>query len=213
MSMLCKLSDLKTLLGIPQEVTSQDDKLTLMIKSASAKIEGYIGYSLARADYVDELHSVNNRQLIELNHFQLQSVQNVTVNGEEITDYKILSEYARWGRLYRGNGWSGGYYTRGFTHDVVAGVWNIKVTYIAGYYFPGDTGYVEGAEDSLHYDIITCCLNSVVEKYNFEAMGAKGLKAHTEGHISDTYADSANDIGLSESAKKVLSKYVYYGIA
>ena len=52
-----------------------------------------------------------------------------------------------------------------------------------------------------------------VEKYNFEAMGAKGLKAHTEGHISDTYADSANDIGLSESAKKVLSKYVYYGIA
>ena len=52
-----------------------------------------------------------------------------------------------------------------------------------------------------------------MEKYNFEAMGAKGLKAHTEGHISDTYADSANDIGLSESAKKVLSKYVYYGIA
>ena len=95
MSMLCKLSDLKTLLGISSQDTSQDDKLTLMIKSASAKIEGYIGYSLARADYTDELHSVNDRQLIQLNHFPLQSVANVTANGVEITDYKILPEYAQ----------------------------------------------------------------------------------------------------------------------
>jgi hypothetical protein len=44
-------------------------------------------------------------------------------------------------------------------------------------------------------------------------MGAVGLKAHTEGHISDTFSDSANDTGLSESAKKMLSKYVWYGVA
>lgn len=213
MSMLCSLSDLKTMLRIAQDDTTQDAKLNLMIKQTSALIEGFLGYSLKRAEYTEELHSTNDRQLIQLNHFPLQSVSSVFANDVSVEDYKVLPEYARWGRLYRGNGWSGACYTRGFTHDVVAGVWNIKVTYIAGYYLPGDTGYVEGAEDSLPYDIITCCLNSIVEKYNFEAMGAKGLKAHTEGHISDTYADSANDIGLSESAKKVLSKYVYYGIA
>lgn len=213
MSMLCNLSDLKTLLGISQDDTSQDDKLTLMIKSASAKIEGYIGYSLARADYVDELHSVNDRQLIQLNHFPLQSVSSVTANGVEITDYKILPEYARWGRLYRGNGWSGGVYTRGFTHDVVAGMWEIIVSYTAGYYLPNDENYEEGAEDSLPYELVVLCMDLVKLAYNFEQLGATGLKSHSEGHITDSYGDDSSSVGLTESAKLILGKYVYYGVA
>ena len=44
-------------------------------------------------------------------------------------------------------------------------------------------------------------------------MGAIGLKGHTEGHITDTYSDSANNVGLSESAKTLLSKYIFYGVA
>jgi hypothetical protein len=44
-------------------------------------------------------------------------------------------------------------------------------------------------------------------------MGAIGLKGHTKGHISDTYSDSANNVGLSASAKLVLDKYVFYGVA
>jgi hypothetical protein len=184
-----------------------------MIKSASAKIEGYIGYSLARADYVDELHSVNDRQLIQLNHYPLQSVQNVTANGVEITDYKILPEYARWGRLYRGNGWSGGYYTRGFTHDVVAGMWEIIISYTAGYYLPNDENYVEGAEGSLPYELVVLCMDLVKLAYNFEQLGATGLKSHSEGSISDSYGDDSSSVGLTESAKLILGKYVYYGVA
>jgi hypothetical protein len=213
MSMLCSLSDVKTMLKISAQDTTQDDFLNLLIKQISGAIEGYIGYKLARAEYTDELHSTDNRQLIQLNHFPLQSVSACSINDVAVADYKLFPEYQRWGRLYRGIGWSGGAYTRGFTHDVVAGVWEIKTTYIAGYYLPGDTGYVEGADNSLPYDIVTCCLNSVVEKYNLDKMGAVGLKAHTEGHISDTFSDSANDTGLSESAKKMLSKYVWYGVA
>jgi hypothetical protein len=124
-----------------------------------------------------------------------------------------LPEYARWGRLYRGLGWVGPEYTRGFTHDIFAGEWCIKVSYTAGYYLPSDTGYVLGADNSLPYDITTCCINCVVEKYNLDKMGAIGLKGHTEGHISDTYSDSANNVGLSESAKLLLNKYVFYGVA
>lgn len=211
--MLCTLTDVKTMLNISLEDTTQDAKLNLLIKQYSALIEGYIGYKLARAEYTEEVHCENNRQVFYLNHFPVQSVSSVTVGGESITDFKILPQYARWGGLYRGLGWGGKAFVRGFTHDIVAGVWDIKVSYTAGYYLPNDNDYVEGAEDSLPYDISTCCLNCVVEKYNLDVMGATGLKAHSEGHISETYSDNANNVGLSESAKLLLKKYVYYGVA
>lgn len=209
--MLCSLSDVKTLLGITD--TTQDAKLTLLIKEASAQIEGYLGYKLGRQEYTEELHSVNNRQLITLNHFPIQSVSACEIGGEAVTDYKILPEYARWGNLYRGGGWCGAYYTRGFTHDVVSGFWNIKVTYIAGYYLPDMEGYVEGADASLPYDIVSICQQTVTERYAINSMGAVGLKGHTEGHISDTYSDDANVKGLSDSAKRALAKYQSYGVA
>jgi hypothetical protein len=211
--MLCTLTDVKTMLNISAQDTTQDAKLNLLIKQYSALIEGYIGYKLARANYTEEVHCENNRQVIYLNHFPVQSVSSVTVGGESITDFKILPQYARWGGLYRGLGWGNKAFVRGFTHDIVAGVWDILVSYTAGYYLPDDTGYVAGNDDSLPYDITTCCLNLVVEKYNLDAMGAVGLKAHSEGHISDTYGDCANEIGLTESAKKLLDKYVFYGVA
>jgi hypothetical protein len=53
----------------------------------------------------------------------------------------------------------------------------------------------------------------VIQNYNYELIGAKGLKSHSEGHISESYGDDACTIGLSESAKKALSKYVWYGVA
>lgn len=211
--MLCTLTDVKTMLNISLEDTTQDAKLNLLIKQYSALIEGYIGYKLARAEYTEEVHCENNRQVFYLNHFPVQSVSSVTVGGESITDFKILPQYARWGGLYRGLGWGQKAFVRGFTHDIVSGVWDILTTYVAGYYLPDDEGYVEGAEDSLPYDISVCCLNLIVEKYNLDAMGAVGLKGHTEGHITDTYSDEANNVGLSESAKKLLDKYVFYGVA
>jgi len=213
--MLCSLTDVKTMLGISSQDTTQDAKLNLIIKGVSAKIEGFLGYSLGRGSYTEELHNVNCRQLLQLNHFPLQSVSSVEANGEGIEDYKIIPEYARWGRLYRGNGWGGSVYTRGFTHDVVAGAWEIKVSYVAGYYLPGETGYVEGAESSLPYDIYTACLNSVVLEYNLDREGAAGLKAHSEGGISDTYGDIVVEMigGLSRTVREALAKYIYYGVA
>ena len=213
MSMLCTLTDVKTLLGIPAEDTTEDAKLTLFIKSASAKIEGYLGYSLAYGSYTEELHSVNNRQLIQLNHFPIRTVSSVSVNDKEIDEYKIIPEYARWGRLYRGEGWTGPCFTRGFTHDIVSGAWVIKVSYTAGYYLPGTQGYVEGSETALPYDIVAACMQMVQLRYTYDKNGAFGLKAHSEGHISDTYGDNACNAGLSEGVKTMLASYVWYGVA
>ena len=210
---LCSLSDVKVMLNISASDTSLDDKLNLLIKQVSAQIESYLGYKLARKDYTEELHAVNCRQLLSLNHFPIQSVTSVTHNGEEVTDYLVIDEYSKWGRLYRKFGWGGQLITQGFEHDVVSGAYDYKVTYVAGYYLPGDTDYVEGADDSLPYDISVACANMVVLKYNYDAQGATGLKAHSEGNISDTYGDGASDISLSESCKLALKKYCFYGVA
>ena len=213
MSMLCTLAQVKTLLNIPALDTTQDDKLTLLIKSASAKIEGYIGYSLERGSYTEEVHSVNNRQLLQLNHFPIQSVSSVSVREVQIEDYKLFPEYTKWGRLYRGDGWVGTYYTRGFTHDIVSGAWEVEVSYVAGYFLPNDVGYVEGAETSLPYEIVALCMELVELKYNFEKMGATGLKSHSEGHISESYGDDSCGVGISASAREVLDNYKFYGVA
>ena len=210
---LCNLSDVKVMLNISASDTSLDDKLNLLIKQVSAQIESYLGYKLARKEYTEELQAVNCRQVINLNHFPIQSVASVTANGEAVTDYKILPKYAKFGGLYRGDGWTGTLYTQGFTHDVISGAWEIAVTYTAGYYLPGDTGYVEGASDSLPYDISCVCCDMVCLKFRLDEQGATGLKAHSEGNISDTYIDSASDVGLTESAKLALKKYCFYGVA
>lgn len=209
--MLCKLSDVKTILGISQQDTTKDAKLTLLIKGVSSQIENFIGYKLGFGTYTEELHSVNSRQLIQLNHFPLRTVTAASINEETVDDYKILPEYARWGRLYRGQGWCGIYYTRGFTHDIVSGEWDIKVSYTAGYYLPDDTNYVEGQDDSLPYDIMTACLNQVVLNYRNETI--QGVKSHHEGNISDTFTDETSNGSLSAGVQKVLSAYVYYGVA
>ena len=210
---LCSLSDVKVMLNISASDTSLDDKLNLLIKQVSAQIESYLGYKLARKEYTEELHAVNCRQLLSLNHFPIQSVTSVTHNGEEVTDFLMIDEYTKWGRLYRKFGWGGQLITQGFEHDVVSGAYDYLVSYTAGYYLPGDTEYVEGADDSLPYDISVACANMVILKYNYDAQGATGLKAHSEGNISDTYGDGSSDIGLSESCKLALKKYCFYGVA
>lgn len=210
---LCSLSDVKVMLNISASDTSLDDKLNLLIKQVSAQIESYLGYKLARKEYTEELHAVNCRQLLSLNHFPIQSVTSVTHNGEEVTDYLVIDEYSKWGRLYRKFGWGGQLITQGFEHDVVSGAYDYLVSYTAGYYLPGDTGYVEGESDSLPYDISCVCCEMVCLKYRLDQQGAAGLKAHSEGNISDTYIDSASDVGLTESAKLALRKYCFYGVA
>lgn len=204
--MLCTLANLKTYLGIT--TTAQDDLLTMLIKQASAQIENYVGYSLARAENT-EVQNVNNNQLLILDKQPIQSVSLVKIGNEEITDYKILPKYAKTGMLYRGLGWCGPYYTRGMTYDAVSGVYDIEVQYISGYYLPSDEGYVEGASDSLPYDIVSACILACAEAYNTKMNRAEGIKSYSEGGISTTFQDTTTkmDCGLSAKVCSMLEDY------
>jgi len=213
--MLCTLATLKTYLGIT--VATQDDLLTLLIKEVSAQIENYLGYPLARASN-SEVHNVNNNQLLLLDKQPIQSVSSVTINDTEIDDYKLIPKYSKGGILYRGIGWCGAYYTRGMTYDAVAGVYEIEVDYISGYYLPNDLGYVEGAEDSLPYDIMSACLVACSELYNLKLNKAEGIKSYSEGGISTTFGDSGSfgsmaDCGLSAKVSSMLVDYRRQAVA
>lgn len=211
--MLCSLSTLKTYLGI--SVTTYDDVLTLYIKQVSSQIQNYLGYSLERSVNEDELHSVNFEQLLLLNNQPIQSVSEVSINDVEITDYKVLPNYAKVGMLYRGAGWAGGYYTRGMAHDVVSGMYEIKVSYTSGYYLPDDEDYTEGADDSLPYDIVSACLVGCSELYNLKMNKAEGIKSYSEGGISTTFIDSGSmaDCGLSDKVCSMLVDYKRQAVA
>lgn len=210
--MLCTLADLKTYLGISDN--TQNDLLTMLIKQNSAMIENYLGYPLARAENT-EVQNVNNNQLLLLDRQPIQSVSSVKIGEQAITDFKVIPKYSSVGILYRGLGWCGEYYTRGMTYDVVSGVYQIEVVYISGYYLPGDTGYTEGASNSLPYDILSACLLACAEAYNVKMEKAEGIKSYSEGGISTTFADSGTmaDCGLSAKICSMLVDYRRQAVA
>lgn len=212
---LCSLTMVKNYLGITG--TEKDDLINILIKKASALINGYVGYSLERKNYIDELHNVNFNQLIQLDNQPIQKINSVKINGVEITDYKLIPKYAQIGMLYRGNGWKGGVYTRGLEDDIVSGEYSITVDYEAGYYLPGDENYVEGNADSLPFDIVSACLETVTQMYIARSNNAEGIKSYSEGGISTTYTngDSAlmGENGLSKMVVEMLFDYKKWGVA
>ena len=211
--MLCTLSDIKAILGITDD--SKDNLLTLLIKQQSALICAYLGYNPQLKEYIEELQAVNNQQLLQLNNRPIRNVISVKINNAEITDYKLLPQYAKNGFLYRGNGWCGAWYTRNMTYDIVSGAYDISVTYTAGWYLPSDDNYNEGADDSLPYDIITACVEAVSERYTVVSSSAQGIKAQSEGGISVTYegSETIGNGGLSKRVTGMLEAYRIIGVA
>lgn len=211
--MLCTLTDLKTYLGIT--TNESDSVLEMLIKQNSAMIENYLNYSLARKVNEAEVHSVNNEQLLLLDNQPIQSVSAVTIGGMAIDDFKVIPKYSSVGMLYRGLGWCGEYYTRGMTYDPVAGVYEIEVSYISGYYLPNDEGYSEGASDSLPYDIMTACIIACAEEWNVKVNNAEGIKSYSEGGQSTTFLDNGTmaDSGLSKKVCSMLESYKRQAVA
>lgn len=213
--MLCTLQMVKDYLGITDN--SQDTKLNLMIKQASSLIEGFVGYSLERKVHTEEVHNVNNMQLIQLDNQPIQFVQEVKINGTVNTEWKRIPKYDRMGMLYKGNGWVGSCYVRGMANDIVAGAYVIEVTYASGYYLPDSENYEEGESDSLPFEFISACLETVSEMYNVRMNNAEGIKQHSEGGISTTFAGADSSLmgenGLSKKVCDILADFKRYGVA
>lgn len=212
---LCTLTDVKALLDI--SANTFDTKLNLMIESASALVVQYLGFPVVRTTYTAEKYAVNNQQYLQLRSQPIQSVTAVTLDGVAVTDFGTEYDDMNIGLLYRGVGWSGRYYVRNLTMDPVSGNRDILVTYVAGWYLPGDVTtppadphYVADSSTSLPMGIQAAVMQAVIEKYRVNAAASEGIKAHSEGGISDTYGVF---MGLSDSVCDQLNAWRRVGIA
>jgi len=158
-------------------------------------------------------------------------VSAVALNGVTITagtaddQYQFDPTDAKAGRLYRGVGWCGNYYTRNMTYDPVSGKRDFIVSYIGGWYFPDDTGYLLSDAQSfnvtasLPYSISSACIQEVVGKYRKNISRAEGLTGYKEGGISWTWAnaktgaESLDGGGLTNECREVLNQFKRFGFA
>lgn len=216
---LCALSDVKTLLDISD--TTQDAKIGLMIDRVSSLAVQYLGYNPKRTTYTSEKYAVTNIQYLQLNNQPIQSIASVTLQGTAVTDYGTESNDYAVGLLYRGSGWVGRCYTRGMTYDIVSGFRDVEITYTAGWYLPGDAGYVADDPASLPMAIQSAMIQATIEMYRVNIAAAEGLLSHSEGGISDTWSKGKMAVAqgstmqgaLSEEVRSALQPYVRIAIA
>lgn len=215
----CTLADVKLMLDIPTATTSKDDKLELIIDKVTAKMIIYLGFTPARTTVTSERHEVNNNQILFLDIAPIQSVSAATIAGVTVSagtdddNYQILTR----GRLYRGIGWSGDWFTRGMAYDTVAGKRQVLVSYVGGWYYPGDAGYVSGADASLPYAISSACIDEVISQYRKNVARSEGLTSYKEGGVAWGWAtpgvESRDNCGLSTETCAVLNAYRRFGFA
>lgn len=232
---LCTLADTKLILDIPSATTTYDSKLTLFINRVTSLCVKYLGFPAHYTSYTSELYTVNNSQLLYLRTKPIQTVTTVTLNGTVITNttgisggdsgYSLTPEDALAGRLYRGAGWTGNWFTREMTYDYFSGVREIKITYTGGWKYPDDTGYVladaqdegNGVKLSLPYGISEACSYEVVEIFRRNQAHAEGLTSYSEGPVSWSWNKQRGKIipdstGLSETCQGILNSYRRWGI-
>ena len=219
---LCTLADVKTLLDIAPTDLSRDAKLGLFIADISAAAQRFLEYPVSRASYVGETYTVNNHQYLYLRHKPIQSVSLVTLVGVTVNqgtgdgDWQMTEEDAAAGRLYKGDGWVGPYFTREMTYDMVAGVRAVLVSYVAGWLLPGVIGYDpdDATNASLPYAITAAVQNEVVRRARLSAIRGEGLQSVSEGGVSVTIDKRNQDgsqpldiSGLSKECQAALSPY------
>jgi hypothetical protein len=115
------------------------------VDHASATIERYCGRVFAQQAYREVLLSVRSHYLV-LERTPIVGVASITMDGEEITDYRVESADA--GLLYRRDGW----WLRS------PGEWTID--YIGGYILPEQTSPPDAEGELLPFDIQRACLET-----------------------------------------------------
>ena len=199
---LALLSDVKTVLDLTD--TSQDAKLQLFINRVSVRIQDYLGYPVQLGSYTSEVYAINNNQLLYLRKAAVQSVTAVSLQGSAVANgtdddsWQATDEDFLAGRIYRGIGWCGRYFTRDMTYDPVAGARDILVTYTAGWICPGDNGYTEGAAGCLPSTITDACIQAVVERFRANLIGGEGLVSVQEGGSKIMLAQKSAPGGIPE---------------
>jgi hypothetical protein len=216
---LTTLSSVKLSAGIDLTDVSSDALLTKLINNVTVAAESYLGRSLALQE-LEEYYNGLGRQRLLLRSFPVQSIVSIYIDGAllaEGVDYFCRGEDKKNGFVFRSTGWPGSIVERGLTLDPISGNSNIKVTYNAGFLMPGQTGYVEGAENSLPLDLSMAADDWVVSKFNAIRQGGLGLKRLSEGGLTyewDNGSSSTNNShGLSQSLAGLLNNYKSVSVA
>lgn len=191
-------------------VATYDAWFELCINRVSTKILNILGRKLKFGEY-SEVLSGTGRQLLLLAEWPISSVTTLTVDGAAYTvdeDYRLDAQDKEMGALYRGYGWSTPVYVQGLAGDVVSASRGIEVTYEAGYYFPGDEEYEEGAADSLPLDLQGLVDEVIAAEFLRMKTETQGLKSYSEGGLSMSWTDAASSgEGFSDGQLAVIAKY------
>jgi hypothetical protein len=198
--------------------TAYDALLALLINRASGIVRQYLGRKLTYGTYTAFLPGTD-RQLISLDEWPIRSITSLINKGVPYTlndEYRLDPQDAEAGLVYKEDGWEPINLVSGLTQDVQAASRQIAITWIAGYYLPGDTAhYVDGDDSSLPIEIQGVVDDIVAERFIKIKNKAQGIKSLSEGgrSISWETKEVTTMMGISDDQALVLNAYKRWIIA
>jgi hypothetical protein len=211
------LADVKALLGITD--TTQDVRLENLINRTSAMIASWCDRVFTRSTYTAESYTGTNRQALVLRQWPIVSVSLITDNGVTLAaaEYETKSQDLARGEVYKAGGWNQNTtYATGLTSDVWASGRDYAVTYIAGYWMPGDVTtapadphYVVGDPASLPLELVSLCESMVAAANTAWKFQAQGLKRITEGGLTYEWGSGIGygPHGIPNDLEAVINRY------
>jgi hypothetical protein len=191
--------------------TTYDATIDMLVNRVSGIIRRYLDRTLTRGTYTETLASITRQRLI-VREWPIISVTTLTNKGYTYvlnTDYSLNDDDKAAGLIYKESGWEPINLVSGLTLDVQAAAREIIITYIAGYYMPADSHYVEGASDSLPIEIQQIVDEIVAERFLRIKTKSAGLTSYNEGGISYNWRGNRDteEIGISDEHALTLNSY------
>ena len=179
MGALTTATAVKLHLGITD--TSDDSLLAQLIPQGSADIESRCNRTLTRETRTNEKYLADSGVFLYLDLYPVVSVDEITIDGEPVTDFTL---YGPAGRLYRAAGWNP--------------QTEILVTYTGGYLLEPVTG-PPIVPRTLPYNLEYACILWVASAYN--TRGSEHLSDESIGPLKSVFWEEQPAI------KAIVEKY------
>lgn len=168
--MLTTIKRYKRLMGLPEDVFSEDGTLTMLIAAASSAIEARCRRLFAYGTWTEVVDGVSGNYIL-LSNYPIHSVETISSGDKELDAYQV--DHQR-GMLYRSCGWP--------CHER-----SIVVTYTAGYTLPSDDP--QDPESDLPASLEHACVLLVPHLQR-----TAGVTAERVGDISVSYESGSVDL-------------------
>jgi len=186
---LTTLEDMKTMLGISPEDTTNDEIIINLINGVSAWIERMTGRNLSKQTYT-QWYNASGSQTLVLLQWPIVSIDYIKEDKFEIDP--ATYDYGQTGIIgvvYRDMGWPIRTYVGGLSYDMLAYRRLIEVRYTAGYVLPKDAKPPD-EPCTLPYDLQKIVWDAVMQEFSIMQSGAMGLSAFSISDVSWTFDKS-----------------------